>query len=123
MGSCWLFLPQSPSSKPPQLPWNRSFKMTKSKAESKLKRVLVPPHLCTASGFCSQEAEEEKLSLGHPQANWTGSCLWSGVPAPSAAAASDSESCLLLTQEAFCAVSILLREAAGGMEDVGEGNH
>lgn len=34
-----------------------------------------------------------------------------------------TESCLLLTQEAFCAVSILLWEAAGGMEDVGEGNH
>lgn len=97
--------------------------MTRSEARRKLKRSLVKPHLSAPSGFCSQGAEEGKLSLGRPQANWTGSCLWSGARALVAAAASDAESCLLLTQEAFSAVSILLWEAAGSVEDVGEGGH
>ena len=91
-----------------------------------LKRSLAPPHLSVPSGFCSKEAEKGKLSLGCPQASWTGSCLWAGVralDATAAAAASKAESCLLLTQEALCAVSILLWEAAGGMEDVGKGGH
>lgn len=53
-----------------------------------------------------------------------GGTTWGlGVQAPVVAADSEAGSCQLLTQEALSAVSVLLREAAGGMEDVGESNH
>lgn len=35
----------------------------------------------------------------------------------------EAGSCLFLTHEALCVVLILLREAAGRVEDVGDSNH